>query len=44
MMTSEIETAPVGETADPARFIVVARHEGLARLLDSPMRELPSLR
>ena len=38
MMTSEIETAPVGKTADPARFIVVSRHEVLARLVDALMR------
>ena len=38
MTTSEIETATAGKTADPARFIVVSRHEVLARLVDALMR------
>jgi len=38
MTTSEIETAPVGEIADPARFIVALRHEVLTTLVDALMR------
>ena len=38
MATSEIETAPAGNTADPARFIVVSRHEVLAKLMDALTR------
>ena len=34
----QIETTSAGETADPARFVVVSRHEVLAKLMDALMQ------
>ncbi len=41
MTTSEIETATVSETADPARFVVTARQGVLARLVDALLAGAP---
>ena len=38
MTTSTIETTSAGETADAARFVVVSRHEVLAKLMDALMQ------
>ena len=43
MTASEIETAAVSETADPARFVVAVRHGVLARLVDAVLAGVPFL-